>query len=825
MNILRAMRRVVRALGCLGILGGAPLAAQSVGGPAVRGTVVMADGASPVPGVIVIIEARPGEVVARALTDDRGAFQVRLDAGGRLHLRALRIGYQPTTTDITVASAGVTVVRVVLGGTVVTLPSVAVRGEDVCRGDRGEGAVVAAVWEEARKALLASALSTADPLMAEWIEYERTMDTSARVVREQRVRSTRTETTHAFRSAPASQLAESGYVVDTPEGTVFHAPDAEVLLSDGFAAAHCFHTEPSPPGQPSLIGVGFRPARDRRGMSDIEGTFWIDRASRELTSLEYRYTNLPAVTERVRPGGTVEFLRLPSGTWLVRRWAIRMPQLVSVVPSTLRRRGITIRGTPTSVTAVRVVGGEVSRVERRDSLVYEADGAALDVQVHAPDAHTHTSDVRVTLDGTDYALLTDRAGRGRLAPVLAGSYRVRALTPLMDSLGIMPDAVDVSVRPGERRTHTLTLPDARSLLSRLCGPARAEGSGVHVRGVVVDADGLPVEDATVRLSWQQQIGVVADRLVWNEQSATTRSDSLGLWQLCDLPREVGVRVQVRRDTLRGESVLRIPNTALFASSHVALRPVASTRTSAGADAVGIAAAGDRVVDRAVGDRLAASLVISVMDSAQRPVPDAQVVLTVGGVRGRQRRTDDSGRVTVPSVAVGAVTMDIRKVGFASGIVSAEVEPGENTMPVVLQRALVPELSAVRVVGDRRVNARHDEFEQRHAAGDATASITAEEISRRNPVSTWQLLTRVPSLLVLDSAGSIYARSSRMSNIVCWPRVAIDGKILMGIPDLAQLPTPSEIFGIEVFAGGASTPLKYGGEGDGRYCGLIAIWTR
>jgi hypothetical protein len=41
----------------------------------------------------------------------------------------------------------------------------------------------------------------------------------------------------------------------------------------------------------------------------------------------------------------------------------------------------------------------------------------------------------------------------------------------------------------------------------------------------------------------------------------------------------------------------------------------------------------------------------------------------------------------------------------------------------------------------------------------------------------------------------------------------------------MMPPPSEIFGIEVFAGSARQPLEFGGEGEERYCGLISVWTK
>ncbi|MBL0171851.1 MAG: carboxypeptidase regulatory-like domain-containing protein [Gemmatimonadaceae bacterium] len=654
--------------------------------------------------------------------------------------------------------------------------------------------------------LLASELSDASaPLIAEWIEYERTLDTTARFVRAQRIRSTRSATTHAFRSASWSELADQGYVVDQDDGTVFHAPDADVLLSDSFASLHCFHVEPAGPDQPNEIGVAFRPSRERRRVSDIEGTFWIDRASSELRRLEYRYTNLPAIAERARPGGLVEFLRLASGSWLVQRWSIRMPQLMLTAPTTMRRRGVTVTASATTLQAVRMVGGEVSRVERADSTLYVGRGASLVVRVSSSDSTLSRADTRITLDGSDYELLTDTDGRGRLTPILPGQYRLRAQTPLMDSLGVLSDPVDVTVRVDDVREVTVLLPDAITLLRRVCGTESGTALGTHVRGVVVDSAAMPAAGASVRVSWQRQIAVVSDRVMWSDQSVSTQTDSLGLWQLCDVPREVGVLVRVQSSVGEGRASTRLATGARFGSLRVVARAV---------DGPAMARDGGEAI-----------VTVSVMDSLSRPVPEVLVVVTAANGVPQRLRSDSLGRAVARLGSPGMLTVDVRKVGFASGTVTADVDRGENTIPIVLEGSSVPRLSAVRVVGDRPVNARHSDFERRQARGDATTSLSAADIERRRPASTWQLLTRVPSLQVLDSAGYIYAKSSRMSTILCWPRVAIDGIVQTGRPNLALLPPPTEIFGIEVFAGSARVPLEYGGEGEERYCGLIAIWTK
>ena len=65
---------------------------------------------------------------------------------------------------------------------------------------------------------------------------------------------------------------------------------------------------------------------------------------------------------------------------------------------------------------------------------------------------------------------------------------------------------------------------------------------------------------------------------------------------------------------------------------------------------------------------------------------------------------------------------------------------------------------------------------------------------------------------------------------CYYLVMVDGVPQQPTPpqeyfDLRQLPHPDQIHGVEIFAGPASIPLQYGGTGSGKWCGLIAVWTR
>ena len=61
-----------------------------------RGSVVLPDSVTPVPGAIVVAADARGTTVARALTSAVGEFTLRLPSEGRYALTVLRIGFRPT---------------------------------------------------------------------------------------------------------------------------------------------------------------------------------------------------------------------------------------------------------------------------------------------------------------------------------------------------------------------------------------------------------------------------------------------------------------------------------------------------------------------------------------------------------------------------------------------------------------------------------------------------------------------------------------------------------------------------------------------------------
>ncbi|MEO8620730.1 MAG: TonB-dependent receptor, partial [bacterium] len=573
-------------------------------------------------------------------------------------------------------------------------------------------------------------------------------------------------------------------------------------------------------GDANLIGVAFTPSRDRRDSHDIEGTLWLDRGTAELRYLEYRYTNLPDVVATAKPGGRVEFLRLSDGNWLVSRWSVRMPRLVTRDRvSEGGNRRIIAASTRLALRAVQVTGGEVIRAMRRDTVLYKAVGAGLTLQVVSRDPLVSAANATLELDATDYAATADASGLIALAPVLPGRYHARVQTPLMRSLGARPVEADVETR-ADARVDSLVLPTATDVVAQVCPRDSVRNGEGMLFGSVKDERARIVPNAAVTVGWQGSFSIVgtaaADKLAYTQQMLGALSDANGVWRICGVPRQQALSVRVATDSGTDSRDARLED-AMFASVDLVVH-----RQSAAAREIAVAT-GQSI-------RATALVEFAVVDTLGKPLPGTALEVFHGG-GARALVTGPSGRALLPEVMTGAIAVRARHVGYMPGEVAATVAAGRNTMPIVLSAIAAPMLDTMRVVGDRVFSGmnRHDEFEIRRQNHLTAASITREDIEKRNPIDIFQMLQGVVSIEVREMDGIMVAASTRsflsgMNPSACLLTVMVNG-LIQPSHDLRQLPSPSEIYGVEVFAGAATIPLQYTGTGNGKMCGLIAVWTR
>lgn len=816
-------RRLTAAIGVisLALAGGAPLAAQQL-----RGTVVRADSTTRAAGILVELVAPGGAVVQRALSSARGEFSFTAPDAGTYTARALRVGFRPSlSTPLLLTRGTTTTTTLVLNAVTVSLEAVSIISAERCRLRPDSGQLVARVWNEAVTALQSSRLVAADePLLAEWITYRRTTDPRDQTVSAQQVRTTRAPTTSVFRSWDPDSLARRGYVIEGADGLTYHAPDANVLLGDRFAASHCFRLVRAAADSAALIGVAFEPAGDAASdaddRSDVVGTFWVDRRSAELRALDFHYTNVPELPPTLRAAGHVEFVHLTTGHWIVSRWWLRMP-VVAVQNVTQTTARLRYSRSELSARELRTVGGEVLAVTHDRATIFTGALPSLHLQVVSRDPRHPVAGTAVRLEGTDYEVAVDSTGRATLSQVLPGRYGALVRSPLIELSRASPAGQMLTVRPATSDRvigiDTVAVPTADEILRLACGKEVADAGGAMLYGFVRNTRGLGVPDVSVTALWLGDWRRVAsDVLNAHNEGEAVRSGEMGEFRICGVPRD-------RKVTLRAETDSSRVALAIVVTPQEALRAVDLPLSTATTDVIGPDAA---------------LLELLVTSSTNEPLGDVILDLSNGPWQKRVR-TSERGLALVPNVPPGVIAIRARRVGFQMGDLAAIVEAGRNTVPLHLDPNRAPVLDTVRVMGSKRVSARLDEFETRLRIKAATAFVTRADIERRNPVDTWQLLTAIPSVKIVSLNGTSVAQSARGSrpsllapNLPCNFRLMVNGLLIptqgdgaAAYTDLSYLPPPAEIYGIEVFAGASSIPLQYGGSGADKWCGLIAVWTR
>jgi hypothetical protein len=277
----------------------------------------------PVMGALVAILAASDSVVDEGLTSRSGTRVLRAPPGA-YRVRVRRIGFYPfISRTVWIPTADELLLRLDTQRVLLDTVRVTVRSE--CGRQAREAETVAALWEEISKALRASQLTLGD--LAEvgrarvyWTE----LDPRGAVMWSDTT-SVPVESRRPFGAASPAVLARRGYVRgDEYSGWTYFAPDERVLLSDEFAATHCFGVvrHDSRRGQ---IGLAFEPAtRHRR--PDIKGVLWVDEATAELRETVFTYVNAGAATQ-YEPRGFTRFRRMPSGAWLVDEWRLRLPRV------------------------------------------------------------------------------------------------------------------------------------------------------------------------------------------------------------------------------------------------------------------------------------------------------------------------------------------------------------------------------------------------------------------------------------------------------------------------------------------------------------------
>jgi hypothetical protein len=272
--------------------------------------------------LVALLDSRDS-VVAEGLSSEGGARTLRA-VPGSYRVRVRRIGYLPfVSAYVSLPRANELVLSV--ESPRVVLERIVVNSKSQCRRNDPNAAALATVWDEIDKALRSSQLTARDLSgIGRARTFRREVDRFGEVISADTTIFPITDR-RPFGAIDPLALATDGYVLgDENRGWSYFAPDETVLLSEPFAATHCFRLlrQDDRVGQ---IGVGFEPV-PRRKISDIAGVLWVDQRSSELREIAFRFVNA-GVLSRFDGGGFTRFRRVQSGTWIVDEWSLNVPKL------------------------------------------------------------------------------------------------------------------------------------------------------------------------------------------------------------------------------------------------------------------------------------------------------------------------------------------------------------------------------------------------------------------------------------------------------------------------------------------------------------------
>ena len=230
------------------------------------------------------------------------------------------------------------------------------------------------------------------------------------------------------------------------------------------------------------------------------------------------------------------------------------------------------------------------------------------------------------------------------------------------------------------------------------------------------------------------------------------------------------------------------------------------------------------------DAALASVRLRLRQPDNAPVIGAEVSIK-GDKFERVARSDSSGFVSIEGLLPGSIEIRVRRIGFKQAQLLARIAGGDNQFTIDIAGTSVT-LADIRVVGNRRVAGRLEDFEMRLKRGDASAVVTEAQLEKRNPVKLSTMLRGMPGLRLADSLGNIVAISTRGKKlggggkglVDCVFRMSLDGIVLPPLSNIDQI-VPRDVYGVEVFKGPSRIPVNMGGMRQDSWCGLIAIWTK
>lgn len=533
----------------------------------VRGRVVTRVDGAPVGGVVLEVQDMAATRVATGLTGASGAFALRLPAAGRYSIVTRRIGFRSGSHGPFEITADTTL-ELAIDPIPQPLPAVTAAEFSTCRGADAAADATIVLWENAKTALMASSVASREGAYEfEVARWRREYATDPDVLLDVSVDFVRLRDARPWVSLPAEDIARHGYVrLARDRSLAYVAPDLELLTSPGFAAAHCFIVREDP-GEPTAVGLEFRPSGTRRS-ADVRGTFWLARATQELRSIDFTYTDIGFQGPDSLAGGRLAFMRLADGAFIPTEWLVRAPlppeRFIDAmlrrasgadpsVPIPLGRRDPPWRSHRVIVTGGTLLGlrgaTDTTSLWRRES------GEVRSTVRWRRGDRGPAPGVRVTLVGLGTAAHSDERGEAHFRDVPPGEYIVATTTDEQEFLHLPRDERIARVRSGAVTTVSLTALPPQAAVNAVCEHNREDAvvAGLAIQGGR-GLSGVRLRLERMRRDDEGRMQATPVRTGW--------SGGGGLFHLCRVPRGASYRlIAVFPDGGLAEHEVTVPSAA------------------------------------------------------------------------------------------------------------------------------------------------------------------------------------------------------------------------------------------------------------------------
>lgn len=421
-------------------------------------------------------------------------------------------------------------------------------------------------------------------------------------------------------------------------------------------------------------------------------------------------------------------------------------------------------------------------------------------------AMTHA---QIVVRGTTLIAVADTIGYFHFDSIPSGKFRLLAVHPVLDSLGIQLLSPELTATAGQHITMNMATPSGANLVKQLCAAAWLNRGPAALFGRVRNADtGQPIPNAHVSIVWTD-ILLNGLQKIPRIRAANTTDD--GTYRICGLPSDMDGKVQVAYSGLTSGDVPVTFNHELLEMRSLSLASAAPVAV----------AKGDTTPPEPRRALAAARLTGKVYSVTGVPVSNARIQVE-GTARATTSRSD--GSFALDSLPSGSQVLIARQIGYNPVEQPVELSAATPATAVLRFDQAVTLLPTVTTVAKVETGLDNVGFSNREKMGMGTF-LNTTQLDQRHATTFTDILRGVPGLRVQTSGSDTQVSDPRSPGGSGCVIFVVDGSpwVSMSPGDIDSFLIPSNVGAIEVYHGVETPPEFVQPSQSG--CGVVVVWTK